>query len=321
MDKNCLRFRAAWAKYKDLVYCVGFKSAPKMHDAFDHTAVAVFDEQEKKHWDTDSFETYILVDVTAFKTKKMTKPSFVALDERGYAYVQNDDIVEEIADSGLTRKMSKNYGALIRVRPIDETLYVVGMNGQILRRKKLNTWEHFDEGLLEKKKTKDPLFLCDIAMCPQETFYVIDFSRGAIFARKKTDKKWTELENPSKKALLEIGIDDKGTVLIGGEDGTLLKGNFDDGFKVVKTGITESITSLTYFDDQWILASDDGLHSYDGKKLKPYSINVKPAARSFHRVQSVEGVLWSFGKDDILRYDGKKWKRFLPEGVVPHKKS
>lgn len=311
-----LNFRAAWAKYKDLIYCVGYHSPLKAHDYFQDTVIAVMDEQESTPWEVESFEKLIFIDVSAYKAKHMERPSFVALDERGFMFIQNDEILEEIADSGLKRPSSKNYGPLVRVRPIQDTLYVVGMSGQILRRRAKDRWEHFDQGLLKKKDEKKPLLICDIACNSSGDFYAIDSSRGAIFFRKASSIAWEELKNPSRQSLTEMAVDHDGSVLIVGQNGTLLKGN-RNGFTSVKSSTKNAFTSLTKFRNKWILASTSGLYHFDGKRLIPLTVDVSPEARSFGRLQTVDDVLWSFGKDDILRFQNKAWERILPKQSAP----
>ena len=62
--------------------------------------------------------------------------------------------------------------------------------------------------------------------------------------------------------------------------------------------------------EKGLLGLPGGIQVYDGEELKDVDLGVKRAV-SCHRLHAYDGVLWSFGVDDLFVFDGKKWREII----------
>ncbi|NKC52284.1 hypothetical protein HED63_26700 [Ochrobactrum cytisi] len=107
-------------------------------------------------------------------------------------------------------------------------------------------------------------------------------------------------------------------IWICGRNGTLLKGNAANGFTLVgDPDCNEEFLSVALFEGKVWLSSATSLYTWSSNRLRKVYTGVFPNIRSANRLQVVDGVLWSFGYDDVLRYDGSTWKRFVCPGTEP----
>lgn len=308
------RFRSGYAKYHDLAMLVGFVGRV---DPFEPpTKVVVFDEPATAGnvWGLENSE-HVFVDVTTFKTADMPRAVFVCLSEEGIVWFQNEEgTVEDIAEAGLWKETSENYGSLSRITQIGEYLYAVGYKGQVYRRVKAGTWEHFDQELLDPED--DKLDIIDLAISSDGIFYAVE-ANGRIFARRE-DTVWTPIINPAKEQLRSVTADKDGTVWICGRNGSLLHGNAEQGFVNV-SGVDDNAKFLSvalYNDAVWVCIAAK-IYTYDGEKITLVETGLTPPLRSANRLQAIDGVLWSFGMDDLVRFDGKVWQRFVCPATEP----
>ena len=102
----------------------------------------------------------------------------------------------------------------------------------------------------------------------------------------------------------------EGTVWICGDKGTLLKGSFNRWEVIEDSACTENWYDLTLFEGRVYLAGNTQLACYDGSNLTTVDTGLN---RSFstHRLSASEGILWSIGEDDILRYENGQWQEII----------
>lgn len=311
------RFRSGYAKYRDLAMLVGY--AGRVDPFEPPTKVIVLDEPATAGnvWGLENSE-HVFMDVSKFRTGDMPRAVFVCLSEEGIVWFQNENgTIEDIADAGLWKETSKKYGYLDRIAQMGDHLFAWGFSGQVYRRAESNTWENFGEGLLDPNA--ENFSTSDICLATDGSFYAVTTlgPKGRILTRRE-ETSWVEIENPTKEWLYCTVADKDGTVWIGGKNGTLSHGNAEKGF-VNLSGEDDNDTfySIALFEGLVWLCTNTEIYIYDGEKISAVDTGLTPPLRSAHRLQAIDGVLWSLGTDDIARYDGKTWQRFICPATEP----
>jgi hypothetical protein len=313
------RFRSGAAKYHDLVELVGYQGRT---DRFEQpTKVVVFDESAaldgQNPWGLEN-SANVLVDITIFKQNDKSKAIFVALSEEGVIEYHSDPpFSEDIPEAGVWKAGSKGYGYLEFIRQLGKDLFAGGFVGQIYRRTGPTDWVRFDEGLFEPGD--DKFDVSDMCLSTTGEYYAVTaFGKSGRIVSRSEETKWLDIPNPTWEWLKGCIAADDGTVWICGKNGTLLHGNAQAGFKPVPTPeINDTFLSVALYAGKVWLATSVSLFAYDGESVKEVDTGLFPPLRSANRLQAVDGVLWSFGYDDIVRFDGVKWERFICPASKP----
>lgn len=96
-------------------------------------------------------------------------------------------------------------------------------------------------------------------------------------------------------------------VYIVGGNGTVLKGNYKDGFKDLSySKHIQHYMDIEYFNGDLYLASNKGIFILNcaTDEIKKYKTDLDT-----HKLSAKDGVLWSIGIKDIAWFDGKSWIR------------
>jgi hypothetical protein len=314
-----LQFRSGCAKYRDLVELVGYLGTSDPFDPPSH--VVVFDEaslsKNSDPWGVESVD-HVLVDVTAFKPINSERPIFVCLSEEGEVLFHDWSVTtESITEAGLWKSGSMGFGYLECIRQLGNDLFAGGFAGQLYQRIAPNEWIRFDGGLFEQ--TEEKFDVSDICISSKGQYYAITTlgKSGRILVREDNSD-WTDIVNPSGEWLKGCVAAEDGTVWICGKNGTLLHGNAQTGFKAVPTPDTnDTFLSVALYAGRVWVATNVSLFVYDGDTMTEVETGLSPRLRSANRLQAVDGVLWSFGYDDIVRFDGAKWERFICPAAKP----
>ena len=307
-----IRFRSGYAKYSDLAMLLAYVGES---DPFDQpTKIIVLDDAKSKvDWGLENFDD-VFVDVCTFRSETMDRPAFVCVTEEGKVWFQlKERIIEDIPGAGLSKPTSLRLGYIGGIRQFGSELYAFGYAGQIYRRTAPDEWDHFDQGLIGIPG--DQYDVADMSLSGK-TFYAVTRmgGKGRIYSRG--DALWVPQGNPSGEWLNAIEADQDGTIWICGRNGTLLEGNAARGFTPVgDPECNEEFLSLALFEGKVWLSSATSLYTWSSNSLRKVYTGLFPNIRSANRLQVVDGVLWSFGYDDVLRYDGDTWKRFVCPGT------
>lgn len=215
-----------------------------------------------------------------------------------------EPLLEIIADAGTGRN---KLGYLTQIREIGDDVYVCGDGGQVYHRGS-NGWVHMDDGIREqgKKTKKEPNCHNGIDGTGPDDIYVVG-EYGRIF--HYNGKTWNDVSFEKKYHLERVRCARKDEVYVCGANGTLLKGNHR-GWERIKTGTTDYIWDLEPFENNLYLAVEDRLMVYDGKSVKAIVTGLQPEIDA-HRLSSRNGILWSFGENDLACFNGKKWTRVI----------
>lgn len=238
------------------------------------------------------------------KSKNNDEPrKFCALSMQGdieFQYLGGVDI-ERIPDAGTYEGL----GAVKQLREIGDHLYVCGDQGQVYKRIGNELWEHIDDGLLNRNISASALDLNSIDGTSDNDIYVVGF-HGKIFHRDGLT--WRELVSPTNAHLNRIKCVSIDEVYICGYKGVFLKGN-KDGFEDLSVlGLEDNFWGVEYYRGNVYLATLKGVYVYDGVNVEPIKTGLKPEIQGY-RLDVKDGVLWSFGVDDLAYYDGIKWAR------------
>lgn len=311
-----LRFRKGFAKYPHLAMFLAYVGDS---DPFEPpTKIIVLKDigTPDGQWGLENFQD-VFIDISTFKSDDMDRPAFVWVSEEGkVCFHLPTRIEEDIADAGLHKPGSLALGYLGGIKQLNSDLFAFGFCGQIYRRAAPGKWEHFDEGLLGS--IGDEFDITDMCVSGGSFYAVTRMGgRGRICSRSKGI--WVDEFNPSGDWLNAVAADAaSGTVWACGRNGALLHGNAKSGFTSAgNLGCYEEFLSIAFFKGQVWLSSANALYTYTLGTLSKVETGLVPKLRNAHRLQVVDDVLWSFGYDDIARFDGEKWMRFVCPGTEP----
>jgi hypothetical protein len=129
---------------------------------------------------------------------------------------------------------------------------------------------------------------------------------------------WQNLSIGAVQPILDVYADKASRVWMVGSQGLILAGNAATGFTDVSFHGDRDLNllSVTKFKEMVIIASDHGLHSFDGYSLSPIKplINPRrgPAVPTPLKVQAVDDVMYYFDyAKHIHRWDGQIWDEII----------
>jgi hypothetical protein len=193
------------------------------------------------------------------------------------------------------------YGELFRVRSFSGSVYACGQSSQVYRLQG-NGWTHFDQGLLDKRGET----LEDIDGSGPDDIYAVGLS-GTI--AHYDGRRWTLLDSPTNEHLSNVRCISRDKVYLCGNNGVLFRGYRDNWEYIGSLDLAETFWGMDMFAGELYLAHSGGIVKHDGINLVPVSTG--PQKRTFHRLHSNDGLLISFGVDDVLSFDGSNWKEIV----------
>lgn len=234
---------------------------------------------------------------------------------------RGQQVFETIADAGVWSPGNKGYGYLSDLRQIGGHLYACGSGGQVYRRRGADDWIHEDEGLLQDRQalaagSVGRILVTAIDGATEGDLYIAGSRpgksgyEGVLFHGDGTA--WESVAVSRLKQLNAIYVENAGRIWLCGQDGALIVGSHGGGFED-RSATTERqlFHDLTMFDDTLYLASNKGLHAYDGKRRRVVRVKtgLVPEPKYLATVDHADGVLWGIGPKDIVRFDGRHWSR------------
>lgn len=196
-------------------------------------------------------------------------------------------------------------GALKQLRQIGDHLYACGDQGQVYKREAADQWAHMDDGLLDREISVSALDLNSLDGLADDDIYMVGF-HGRIY--HFDGQSWTEVESGTNAHLHRVKVDTNGVVHVCGKKGVYLRGDKDGFTDHSMPGMDNSFWDLEPFGDNVYLASLDGLFVFDGEAIAPLATGLDPEIGGY-RLDSGDGVMWSFGVDDLACFDGEEWTR------------
>jgi len=317
-EKPELRIETGVAATKDFLII----SCSKKEDRFEgFSRVCVFNAGAQVPWHYFDLPLTILASA-AYHPAAATAASLVLVGEDGDVFrlpLDGRPAMERVAGSGLWNDDSEGWGYLTGARQIGEHLYVYGAGGQIYRRADDGTWQHMDDGLLQKPDGVHNVFINAVDGAGARDIHAAGWDSkadaGLLFFREDDAWKKVQLETAELNGLC---VEDRETVWVCGKDGTLLRGNRRTGFiDVSGTEDVRDYSDVKVYAGKVYLAAPEGLFVRENDAIEPVVTGLVPEYRDGHVLQVVDGVLWSIGYADIARYDGRAWERIAFPGNPP----
>jgi hypothetical protein len=241
--------------------------------------------------------------------------------EGDVAFIDDPIVYEKIPGAGIHSPDSKYWGRMETIRAIGDRLYACGDGGQVYRRSVEGIWTNLDPSLLQDPST--PVAERDIFMRidgpnENEIYVVGDFGKILFW----NGNSFRRIPSDSEAQLIDIHVESPDKIWVCGGRGTLVCGNYRDGFRQVPVANGGQLfQSVTMFEGKIYLGAGAGrpmgLMSYDGVRFEKVRTGLSPEVDDSHSVDSANGVLWSVGLKDIVRFDGKTWERIDFPGNTP----
>jgi hypothetical protein len=259
--------------------------------------------------------------ITAYQRLGADRRFCIISAEGDVVFIETPKYHEKIPGAGIHSPDSKYWGRMENMRAIGERLYACGDGGQVYRRSIEGVWTNLDPSLLQGPST--PVADRDIFMCidgPNENeIYVVGRFGKILFWNGHSFRR---IPSGSEEQLIDIHVESPDKIWACGHWGTLICGNYRDGFRQVPAANGGQLfQSLTMFEGKIYLGAGAGrpmgLMSYDGMRFEKVRTGLSPEVDDSHSVDSANGVLWSVGLKDIVRFDGKTWERIDFPGNTP----
>lgn len=306
-------FRKGAAKYRDLCCLLGFWGE---NDTFDPpTYVVSFDEQRGRtpaeQWGGEDSD-HVLTDVVAHQGPGQDRPQFVALSEEGVVVrmLPGGDVLEDLPGAGLRKPGTRKLGYATAIRSLAGRLHVVGLSGQCWREGP-EGWEHWEEGLLDPRLGGP--HPTDIALSPGGLYAVGDNRSGNLWLRRAEDPAWREVANPAGEMLWALAADPAEGLWAVGRNGCVLCIDEEGRVSAVDTGACTAhfYGAAVHEGALWMASAAQLFRLAPARRVVAVETGLSPPPRATGRLQSVEGVLCSFGDSDILRLEHGRWTRLI----------
>ena len=279
--------------------------------------------------------------------------AYVALSNEGEVYFNKPSLRQElIPGAGAQRPGGR--GPLHALATYQGELLAVGTGGQIYRRH-ADSWVALDPkitppagymqpGYAAVGVVDDELYLCGSVLADTQPYDVtrdpaysdsmdVDaltqlFLKNANrqgqgpnpagFAVHFDGARWLDLAMHDLRAITAVFAESRSNIWMVGPSGLILVGNAKQGFQNRSAAADRNLNflSITKFKDRIILASDHGLHSFDGRRLSLIKPKLRqsryPSVPTPVKVQAVGDVMFYFDyANHIHRWDGKDWEEIV----------
>jgi hypothetical protein len=319
IKKPKYHFFSATAVAKDIIYLSGARDSWD-HEEDPHRSLLI--DYNEKYPDPWVFTKIKWQNAAQLRFNDKTESFAVFMDREGQTVLfrigGEGGLAEDISDAGLYRDDSAGYGHMAQLRQIGEHLYACGYGGQVYKREGPDHWVHMDKELLQKIDEQESLSPNDINGPHESAIYLVGsvFSAGMpAFLYFWNGKDWRKIEVPGAAGYLTcICVESESRIWLCGQNGTLLVGNADDGFKSFSTDDEDmDFLSVTVFEGKVYMGSTLEMYIFDpdrpGDGIRPFKTSLEPALKEVFFVEAKDGVLWVVGSKDLARFDGNEWKR------------
>ena len=189
------------------------------------------------------------------------------------------------------------YGSLFRIRFVGEDVYTCGQSSQvhILRG---NKWQHYDDGILRRGGPT----LEDIDGTGPE----ISMQSAGKGPSAGSTVSVGEIRQPNEPTFLECPLRLRDEIYVCGNKGSLYRGDGKCWEFIGDPDFTENFWGMAVFEGQIYLAHNLGLMKFEDSELVPIEPGIGRKL-TCHRLHGADGVMWSFGERELLRFDGKAW--------------
>jgi hypothetical protein len=283
-------FTKGSARNRDLLHIISVNKSMTEEEIPHASIIAVF----KEKW-SDCFNTNW--NSTAISIARRPDEKVVVVGEDG----------EVSTYAGGVSKVEKKLKKVSMIRnsnTIDGYVYACGMKRQVYKRTSENQWIDISAPFHNKKEKAG---FESIDGFSEDEIYAVGWN-GEIW--RYNGKKWLNYSTLTNLILTSVFCASNGLVYIVGQHGLLISGRHDK-WEIIEWDDEVDIDfwDVCYFKNKLYIASIPDLYTYENDEL--ISVDFKNvSASSFFCLTQSEGVLWSIGAEDVLSFDGKKWKKY-----------
>lgn len=286
-------------------------------DTWDLFSKTFIYKHQSNEWVGIDLDGWKVISVAFFENSGVS--SLLALEQDGDLgiFQENKNRLQKIREID----DSKIQGQFNRIRVIDNLLYVCGDGSQIYVNHN-EDWRalgiDFSEEVLNIPKTDElnmdlelsfDINLYDINGFNSNDIYICGIKKNEGFISYYNGSSWNVIERITPSPLYGITIcPDKENIIISGAYGTLIKGNFKDGFKNLKNiSINSTFYSTAYYKDKLYIASEDGLYIYAEGIYQ--LVDAIKDIKGITSIEEKEGILWVLSYKKLIRFNGEVWER------------
>ncbi|UHD16108.1 hypothetical protein [Thiocapsa bogorovii] len=121
---------------------------------------------------------------------------------------------------------------------------------------------------------------------------------------------WHNRNSPTSVILTGVCCAPDDMVYVTGQQGVLIRGRNDSWDTVPwDDEVTVDLWDMCWFQDRLYVATLSSLYTLIGNRLVEVDFGDIPTPTCFS-LTTVEGVLWSIGRDDVVSFDGNRWTRY-----------
>jgi hypothetical protein len=119
---------------------------------------------------------------------------------------------------------------------------------------------------------------------------------------------WYNLDSPTNQHLQAITSVRRDEIYIVGKKGGIYKGNKDGWQFIGDPSVTVDFWGVREFGGKLLMSGGtDALYMHDGTSISKVDMGIEYLVNT-HKLDCRDGALWSFGIDDLVKYEGKSWE-------------
>lgn len=273
----------------------------------------VHSEPKGRQWGTEKLEMWI-VGMTAYQRPETARPRFALISAEGDVVFQDDPTAfEKIPGTGVSSPDSTYLGRMNAIAGVGTGLFACGNGGQIYQRVGDNDWRCIAPELLKEKGDRSGKWDWYIGIggtSETDVYFVGEYGK----IQHWDGVKMRPIVSPTPHFLVWVLVESETSIWMGGARGTLLNGNWKDGFRQIPNIDTgHHFNSATFYQGKLWLASAlgelQGIYVYDNDVVAKVTTGLEPEPAEINQIDAGAGVLWGVGGKDIVHFDGESWER------------
>lgn len=213
--------------------------------------------------------------------------------------------IERIDTAGTGK--GEKYGYIEKIVVIENELYICGYFRQVYKRVH-DHWELISKPILVTDKKTKAIGFESIDGISSSCIYCVGY-KGEIWFYD--GKKWHQEDSPTNQHLSDVQCIGENEIWICGDNGIVIHGHHG-AWNVIhdEAEITENWWSVEHFNGRIYLAGDGVIGKIEDGKFEKVDTGLKKAITT-GSLHAKEGLLWSIGEENIMVFDGKKWKEII----------
>ncbi len=182
---------------------------------------------------------------------------------------------------------------------IDEQVIGVGMSGLIISRRSDGLWNR----VAGPKSGRPGLEAADGFSLDE--VYAVGWEGALLWLQ---GDKLTDCAAPCSVILTDVVCAADGLVYVCGQEGLLLRGRHMRWEVICEGATEENLWAVASFNGRIYVATILSLYTIEDDALVPVDFGEDPPT-SCYELFVRDGLLWSIGREDIVRFDGSSWTR------------